>query len=180
MKRRREVSICVKRYLRGAHDVVGTRHQGSARLAARGAYAIVNSEASTPSKRETHLGYYLSHPSGEQMGEVQETLGIHQASSFVLQVKNPLAPPTGPGQVGLPKGSRAHYPKDIMEGVFGQGGKRGRESYGLRFAACERQEMLDYEGTELLFIAARSGEEGLEQSLGEGRGQGKLGDLRWK
>ncbi|KAI0699351.1 hypothetical protein C8T65DRAFT_729035 [Cerioporus squamosus] len=149
----------------------GTRHQGSARLAARGAYAIVNSDARTPSQRETHLGFYLSHPSGDQLGEVQETLGLHQASSFVLQVKNPLAPPSGPGQVGLPKGRQADFPEDIMKNVFGKGGQRGRESYGLRFAPCERKEMLDYEGAELLFIAARSGEAGLEQSLGEGRGQ---------
>ncbi|RPD65147.1 hypothetical protein L227DRAFT_591317 [Lentinus tigrinus ALCF2SS1-6] len=149
----------------------GTRHQGSARLAARGAYAIVNSEARTPSQRETHLGFYISHPSGDQLGEVQETLGIHQASSFVLQVKNPLAPPSGPGQVGLPKGRQADFPEEIMRDVFGKGGQRGRESYGLRFASCERREMLDCEGAELLFIAARSGDEGLEQSLGEGRGQ---------
>ncbi|TBU54882.1 hypothetical protein BD310DRAFT_961148 [Dichomitus squalens] len=148
----------------------GTRHQGAARLAARGAYAIVNNEARTPSQRETHLGYHLSHPSGDQLGEVQEALGIHQASSFVLQVKNPLAPPTGPVQVGLPKNRRADYPEEILRGVFGKGGQRGRESYGLRFASCERRELLDYEGTELLFIAARSGEDGLEKSLGEGRG----------
>lgn len=151
----------------------GTRHQGSARLAARGAYAIVNAEATMPSKRETHLGYHLSHPSGDELGEVQEALGIHQASSFVLQVKNPLAPPTGPAQIGLPKSRRADYPEDILKGVFGMGGLRGRESYGLRFASCERQELLDYEGTELLFIAGRSGEEGLELSLGEGRGHGE-------
>ena len=126
-----------------------------------------------PSQRETHLGFYLSHPSGDQLGEVQKTLGLHQASSFVLQVKNPLAPPSGPGQVGLPKGRQADFPEEIMRNVFGKGGQRGRESYGLRFAACERKEMLDYEGAELLFIAARSGEGGLEHSLGEGRGQGK-------
>ena len=126
-----------------------------------------------PSKRTTHLGYHLSHPSGTELGEVQEALGIHQASSFVLQVKNPLAPPTGPAQVGLPKYRRADYPEDILRGVFGMGGRRGRESYGLRFASCERQELRDYEGAELLFIAAHSGEEGLEQSLGEGRGHGE-------
>ncbi|OSD06253.1 hypothetical protein PYCCODRAFT_1450228 [Trametes coccinea BRFM310] len=149
----------------------GTRHQGAARLAARGAYAIVNNEdARTPSQRETHFGYHLSHPDDEHFGEVQETLGIHQASSFVLQVKNPLAPPSGPAQVGLPKGRRAEYPEEILEGVFGKGGGRGRESYGLRFASVERRELLDYEGAELLFIAARSGEQGLETSLGEGRG----------
>ncbi|KAI0778751.1 hypothetical protein BD413DRAFT_609321 [Trametes elegans] len=149
----------------------GTRHQAAARLAARGAYAIVNNEnAGTPSQRETHFGYHLSHPDDEHFGEVQQTLGIHKASSFVLQVKNPLAPPSGPAQVGLPKGQRAEYPEEIMEGVFGKGGKRGRESYGLRFAPVERRELLDHEGAELLFIAARSGQEGLETSLGEGRG----------
>ncbi|KAI0660640.1 hypothetical protein C8Q70DRAFT_976983 [Cubamyces menziesii] len=149
----------------------GTRHQAAARLAARGAYAIVNNEAArTPSQRETHFGYHLSHPDDEHFGEVQETLGIHKASSFVLQVKNPLAPPSGPAQVGLPKGKRAEYPEEIMTGVFGKGGHRGRESYGLRFASVERQELLDHEGAELLFIAARSGEQGLETSLGEGRG----------
>ncbi|KAI0673705.1 hypothetical protein C8Q78DRAFT_645656 [Trametes maxima] len=149
----------------------GTRHQAAARLAARGAYAIVNNEAArTPSQRETHFGYHLSHPDDEHFGEVQETLGIHQASSFVLQVKNPLAPPSGPGQVGLPKSRRAEYPDEILEGVFGKGGQRGRESYGLRFASVERRELLDYEGAELLLIAARNGEQGLETSLGEGRG----------
>ncbi|KAI0652430.1 hypothetical protein C8Q79DRAFT_997479 [Trametes meyenii] len=149
----------------------GTRHQRAARLAARGAYAIVNNEAArTPSQRETHFGYHLSHPDDEHFGEVQETLGIHKASSFVLQVKNPLAPPSGPGQVGLPKGRRAEFPEEILKGVFGKGGQRGRELYGLRFASVERRELLDYEGAELLFIAARSGEQGLETSLGDGRG----------
>ncbi|KAH9950999.1 hypothetical protein B0H21DRAFT_413389 [Amylocystis lapponica] len=148
----------------------GTRHQGPARLAARGAYAIVNTEAATPSKRETHLGYHLSHPPPDEFGDVQAALGIHIASSFVLQVKNPLAPPTGAGRVGLPSGRTADYPEELLHGVFGKGGERGRESFGLRFASVERRELLDYEGVELLFIAARSGDEGLETSLGEGRG----------
>ncbi|KAI0803202.1 hypothetical protein BC629DRAFT_109147 [Irpex lacteus] len=148
----------------------GTRHQGPARIAARGAYAIVNSSSQTPSSRETHLGYHISHPASDNFGEVQEALGIHQASSFVLQVKNPDAPNTGPHNIGLPKGRRAEFPEHIMKEVFGKGGGRGRESYGLRFASVERKELLDIEGAELLFIAARSGEEGLETSLGEGRG----------
>ena len=68
----------------------------------------------------------------------------------------------------------AEYPEDIMVDVFGKGGRKGRENYGLRFAPCERPELLNYEGAQLLFIAARDGEEGLEESLGEGRGEGKL------
>ncbi|THG99882.1 hypothetical protein EW026_g2560 [Hermanssonia centrifuga] len=154
----------------------GTRHQGPARLAARGAYAIVNNEAKTPSQRETHLGYHLSHPIPENFGDVQEALGIHPASSFVLQVKNPLAPNTGSARVGLPSNRRAEFPAYIMKEVFGQGGARGREDFGLKFASVERKEMLDHEGAELLLIAARSGEEGLDKSLqGEGRGQALKG-----
>lgn len=150
----------------------GTRHQGPARLAARGAYAFVNAEAPTPSKRETHLGYHLSHPTPENLGEVHAELGIYTASSFVVQIKNPLAPPTGDQRVGLPSNRRADFPEDIMTEVFGKGGSRGRESFGLRFASVERSEMLNYEGTELLLIAARGGEKGLETSLEDGRGAG--------
>lgn len=59
-----------------------------------------------------------------------------------------------------------------MKEVFGKGGSKGREEYGLRFASCETMELLDYEGAQLLLIASRSGTEGLEESLGEGRGEG--------
>ncbi|KAF8957285.1 hypothetical protein BDZ97DRAFT_1670316 [Flammula alnicola] len=150
----------------------GTRHQEPARLVARGGYAIVNSEAEVPSERESHLGYHISHPGPKEMGDVQSSLGIYSASSFILQVKNPLAPATGPQQV---HSKSADYPDWIMQGVFGVGEgsaehSRGRESYGLRFASCETPELLDYEGAQLLLIAAREGEEGLEKSLGEGRG----------
>ena len=66
-----------------------------------------------------------------------------------------------------------------MHDVFGSASKRGnqtrgRESYGLRFASCETPEILDFEGTQLLLIASRDGEEGLEASLGEGRGTGEI------
>jgi len=63
-----------------------------------------------------------------------------------------------------------------MHDIFGQG-QRGRNSYGLRFVPCGTPELLDYRGAELLLIAAREGEEGLERSLGEGRGEGKGHDL---
>ncbi|KAL0071273.1 hypothetical protein AAF712_001839 [Marasmius tenuissimus] len=147
--------------------VKGTRHEEPARLVGRGGYAIVNNDPSVPSKRETHLGYHISHPAEIEDSSVQSTLGVHKASSFILQVRNPLAPASGPGQPG--KGG-AKYPETIMKDVFGKGGKRGRESYGLRFASCETPELLDYEGAQLLLVAARGGEEGLEASLGDGRG----------
>lgn len=94
-----------------------------------------------------------------------------------MQVKNPDAPNVGPAQVGLPKGRRAEFSDAIMKEVFGKGGARGRESYGLRFASVERREMLDCEGAEMLFIAARSGDKALETSLGEGRGKGGLNTI---
>lgn len=156
--------------------LLGTRHEAPARLVGRGGYAIVNSDAEMPSKRETHLGYHLSHPPPTELGEVQESLGIYSASSFILQIKNPLAPATGPLQV---HSKAAEYPQWIMHDVFGSASKkgkqsRGRESYGLRFASCETPEMLDFEGAQLLLIASREGEEGLEASLGEGRGTGEI------
>ncbi|KAF7768341.1 hypothetical protein Agabi119p4_7584 [Agaricus bisporus var. burnettii] len=152
----------------------GVRHEAACRLAGRGAYAIVNGAAPTPSKRVTHLGYHLSHPPPEEMGEVQSDLGIAIASSFVVQVKNPLAPATGPQ---APRGKGADYPERLMHDVFGsaEGGDkeptRGREGYGLRFASCETIELMDFTHAQLLMIAAKPGEEGLEESLGEGRGE---------
>ncbi|KDQ63331.1 hypothetical protein JAAARDRAFT_119687 [Jaapia argillacea MUCL 33604] len=145
----------------------GTRHEEPARLVGRGAYAIVNNDPSTPSKAETHLGYHLSHPSPSELGQVQTDMRIFSASSFILQVKNPLAPATGRG---APRGKGTEYPQEIMTKVFGKG-VRGREKYGLRFASISRPEILDYSGTQLLLIGAREGEVGLEASLGEGRGE---------
>jgi len=146
----------------------GTRHEEPARIAGRGVYAIVNSEGSTPSKNATHLGYHLSHPA--DVGEVQTSLGIHEASSFALQVKNPLAPPTGPQQIGLPKERRAEYPEGVMDEVFGRGTK-GTQSYGLRFTTAHVSELLNHEGAELLLIASHSGDQGNDQALGEERGE---------
>lgn len=135
----------------------------------------MNTEARIPSQRETHLGYYLSHPSPSGMGDVQKELGLSTASSFVIQVKNPSAPATGPQPV---RGKGAEYPNWLMQSIFGSrapgegGPARGREKYGLRFASCEVAELLDYLKAQLLMIAARPGEEGLEESLQEGRGEG--------
>jgi hypothetical protein len=149
--------------------VTGVRHEGSVRLAGRGVYAIVNKEGAVPSANVTHLGYHLSHPSTP--GEVQVALGIHTASSFVVQVKNPLAEVPYAQRVGLPPGRRAKYPEAVLDRVFKRGSK-GRHPFGLRFAPCGCIELLDYEGAELLLIAARTGASGSDKSLGEGRGEG--------
>ncbi|KAJ7578168.1 hypothetical protein C8J56DRAFT_357569 [Mycena floridula] len=140
----------------------GIRHEEPVRLVARGGYAIVNNNPRIPSQRETHLGYRISHP--KESSDVQESLGIYPASSFVLQIKNPLTPSTGPTGKG-----GAEYPEHIMNSVFGKG-TRGRQSFGLKFASCDTTELLDYEGCQMLLIAARKGDDGLEASLGDGRG----------
>ncbi|KAF8887115.1 hypothetical protein BD779DRAFT_1611599 [Infundibulicybe gibba] len=130
----------------------GIRHEEPARLVARGVYAIVNNDPRVPSQREAHLGYHISHPA--ELGDVQVSLGIHKAASY------------GPRQA---HGKGADYPDHILRDVFGKGTK-GRESYGLRFTSCETPELLDYEGAELLLIAARKDDADVETSLGEGRG----------
>jgi len=151
---------------------LGTRHQDPSRLAGRGAYAIVNNNPRVPSERTTHLGYHLSHPSESELGEVQKALGIQSAAAFVIQVKNPLAPTTSNQVVGRKPETRAKYPEEIMKEVFGMGGSKGREDYGLKFSSIETTELLDYEGAELLLIASVAGEAGVEEKLGEGRGEG--------
>jgi hypothetical protein len=133
-------------------------------------YAIVNSEGNVPSKNSTHLGYHLSHPT--ELGDVQKAFGIHTASSFVIQVKNPNAEVPAGQRLGLAKSRRADYSEDIMKNVFGRG-EKGRSSVGLRFTNCNCIELLDHEGAELLLIPARTGAEGNDQSLGEGRGEGE-------
>jgi hypothetical protein len=130
----------------------------------------VNNDPTTPSKRTTHLGYHLSHP--KEQGEVQTELGIYSASSFSLQLRNPLAPVSGGQRVGMSQSNRAEYPEEVMQTVFGRGEKGTDESVGLRFSTINTAELLDFEGAEVIFIAAHGGEDGLEKSLGEGRGQG--------
>jgi hypothetical protein len=127
----------------------------------------VNNDAQKPSQETTYLGYSLSHPAPADFGPVQTALGIQRAAAFVLQVKNPQA-----SGALTTKTKDVVYPVAIMEGVFGKG-TRGRDPTGLRFAPCTKPLMLDYTGTELLLVAVRGGESGLEESLGEGRGEGE-------
>lgn len=148
----------------------GTRHMEPARLVARGVYAIVNRESPrVPSEQRSHFAYRISHPPPENIGEVQHAFGILDAAAFVIQIKNPLAPPITPQQRSS---NRAQYPKEFMRAVFGAGtGRKGRNNYGLRFASCETPELLDYKGAEILFIAAREGQSGVEETIGEERGR---------
>ena len=153
----------------------GTRHEEPVRLAARGGYAIVNADADIPSQRKTHLGYHVSHPNPQEMELIQSELGINSASSFVLKIRNPAhARVMGSMQTHA---KNAQYPDSLLREVFGVGGgksgaRRGRKLYGLRFANCETTELLDYEDAQILLIAGRDGETGIEQSLGGGGGKG--------
>ena len=61
-----------------------------------------------------------------------------------------------------------------MKEVFGMGGSKGREDYGLRFSSVETAELLDYEGAELLLIGSKAGQAGIEDKLGEERGEGTV------
>ena len=172
MKLRPWVRVCPSLLNVFLKFVLGTRHEEPSRLAGRGAYAIINNNPRIPSERTTYLGYHLSHPSASDFGEVQNALGIQPAATFVIQVKNPLAPTTSSQFVGRKPEQRAKYPEDVMKEVFGTGGSKGREDYGLRFSSVETAELLDYEGAELLLIASKAGKAGLEDKLGEGRGEG--------
>ena len=71
-----------------------------------GAYAIVN----VPSGRSTHFETYccLSDPTG--CGEPQKALGLLSSSSFLIQVKNSLAPAPEDQREGLSPHNRVKYP----------------------------------------------------------------------
>jgi hypothetical protein len=111
----------------------GTRYQPAARPAGQGIYQILRHDD------HTHMAYTLEIP--DAIGEVQEALGIEQEASYIVAVRNPEAP--APQQAGLPRHERPDYPDELVEKV------RGR-----KFADADPPELLDYEGCELLLIAA--------------------------
>jgi hypothetical protein len=103
---------------------------------------------------------------------VQTELGIYTSASFMLQLRNPKAPVTGGQRIGRGDKQKAEFPEEVMQAVFGVGEKGTDQSTGLRFASVNTAELLDYEGAELIFIAAHGDEEGVDKDLEEGRGQG--------
>jgi len=103
---------------------------------AEGIYAI------TSTGRESHLAYQLTVPS--TIGEIQKELGLHEKGSFVLSVKNPEAP--GPANATLD--NPAKYPESLQ-----------KKFRNLRWMPLEPA-LLDYEGTQVLFIGEGLGELG--------------------
>lgn len=81
----------------------GTRHQPPVAPIGEGVYAITRSEDDT-----THLVYSLTIP--EELGELQEDLGLKDQGSFIISVKNPER--AGPANARLPEGPK--FPKGYV------------------------------------------------------------------
>jgi hypothetical protein len=110
-------------------------------------YRILKHESSGGRGRSphTHLVYKLELPT-RGAGEPQEAMNVEPEASFeasfLVQVKNP-DPPSGGGFRGLQNKRRAAFPAHL-QGVFGS----------RRFAPADPPDLLNYEGCELLLIAA--------------------------
>jgi len=116
----------------------GERHVAGARPLGEGVYAIVKHHTG-----DVHLVYVLELP--DEPTEVQRAFNIAKEGSYVLMVKNPELP-SGNGSFLKPE-KKAHYPAELMKHFIGKTGIQ------LRFTAAVPA-MLDYPGTELLFIGA--------------------------
>jgi hypothetical protein len=86
----------------------------------------------------THLAYSLELP--EEPGKAQDMLNINEEGIFIIRVKNPER--GSPGYVGLKDEDQADYPRELMERFEDR-----------KFVNVDPADFLNYEGTELLFIA---------------------------
>lgn len=111
----------------------GEREIGTARPAGEGVYKLISHNG------HTHLAYVLELP--EKPARVQEELNIEKQASYVITVKNPDKPQ--PENIGLFVGQSARYPQELMERF------RGR-----RFSEVDPPDFLNYEGTQLVLVAA--------------------------
>lgn len=111
----------------------GERELPAARPAGEGVYQIVRHGD------HTHLAYALELPMTP--GEAQDDLNIEPEGNYILQVKNPTK--SSPRNAGLPRQERADLPNKLQASFKGR-----------RFASVESLEILEYEGVELLLIAA--------------------------
>lgn len=104
--------------------------------AAEGVYVI------TSIGRDSHLAYHITVP--ENVGEVQNDLGIKQQGSFVVTVKNPTTGNSGGGAPNAPA-NNAEYPETVI-----------KEFRNLRWAPL-RPEMIDYDNAQFLLIGEKHG-----------------------
>ncbi|EER97581.1 hypothetical protein SORBI_3002G383500 [Sorghum bicolor] len=137
----------------------GKRHRPAARALGEGVYRILKHESSGGRRRSpqshTHLVYKLELPT-RGAGEPQEAMNVEPEASFLVQVKNP-DPPSGGGRDdggfrGLQNKRRAAFPAHL-QGAFGS----------RRYAPADPPDLLNYEGCELLLIAAS---DDVEEELG--------------
>ena len=122
----------------------GERETPAAAPAAECVYAI------TTTGRESHLAYITTLP--EDLGKLQNDLGLRAKGSFVLSTKNPKAP--GPANTNL--GKDPGFPEEIQS-----------QFRSLRWAPT-KPEHLNYEGSQFLMIG--EGEKGLEKATEQQEG----------
>ena len=100
----------------------------------------------------THLVYKLELPARGD-GEPQDALNVEPEASFLVQVKNPDPPSGGGGGFrGLQSKRRAAFPAHL-QAAFGS----------RRYAPADPPDLLNYEGCELLLVAAS---DDVEEELG--------------
>jgi len=108
----------------------GERHQGAARPAGEGVYALAKRGA------ESHLLYALELPA--EPGPVQDALGIAAQAAFSISVKNP---DPASGNTGMLEQTDPHYSK-----------RERTRFHGNRWTPAEPA-LLDHQGAEFLLIA---------------------------
>lgn len=133
----------------------GKRHRTAARALGEGVYRILKHESGGRGRSpHTHLVYKLELPT-RGAGEPQEATNVEPEASFLVQVKNPDPPSRGRdggGFRGLQNKRRAAFPAHL-QGAFGS----------RRYAPADPPDLLNYEGCELLLIAAS---DDVEEELG--------------
>ncbi|RCV44498.1 hypothetical protein SETIT_9G378500v2 [Setaria italica] len=144
----------------------GQRRRPAARALGEGVYRILRHEPGGRRSPHTHLVYKLELPTRGD-GEPQEAMNVEPEASFLVQVKNPDPPSGGRGGGfrGLQSKRRAAFPAHL-QGAFGS----------RRFAPADPPDLLNYEGCELLLIAAS---DDVEEELGlelEGEAEGEEGE----
>jgi len=117
----------------------GTRHTPAAAPVGEGVYAL------TSAGRTSHLAYMLTIP--QELGEVQEEMGVKQRGSFITSLKNPTR--KGPANATLPQGP--DFPEDVLNDFEG------------RAWTSVRPKHLEYPNAQFLLIG-EDAEKGLEPS----------------
>lgn len=87
----------------------GVRHTPPVTPIGEGVYAITSTGNTGGGRTTSHLAYMLTLP--EELGEVQNEMGLAKQGSYVLSVKNPEA--GGPANASLSR--KPDWPKEVQE-----------------------------------------------------------------